>query len=51
MIRKHKSEDNIDIEGAAVQQDESWRKSDADGNTVVVINDHVDPYISSALLR
>jgi hypothetical protein len=49
MIRKHKSEDNIDIEVPKPQ--ENWCKSDAEGNIVVVINDHVEPYISPALLR
>lgn len=46
MVRKHKSEDNIEIEGKKMM-DEKWEKPEKEGENkrVVKIKDDVSPYI------
>lgn len=54
MIRKHKSEDNIDVEIKEGIIDEKWHKKQEDGNAgngklLVKIKDDIGPYIPEEL--
>ena len=53
MIRKHKSEDNIDVEtNKKMMEDEKWEKAEKtekSGKKIVKVKDAVDIYIQPTL--
>ena len=54
MVRKHKSEDNIEAEGKNMKVEQKWQKvGDKEGaqKLIVKIKDNIDPYLSPELQK